>query len=42
VYVEVPPLKEVVVDKVELPPEVIVVGEAEITGAVRAELTVRL
>lgn len=40
VYVDVPPLKEVVVERVELDPELMEVGLAEITGATRAVLTV--
>jgi hypothetical protein len=39
VYVVVPPLNEVVVDKVALLPELIAFGETEITGATRAGLT---
>jgi hypothetical protein len=41
VYVEVPPLNEVVVESVDDCPESIVVGETEFTGATRAGLTVR-
>ena len=40
VYVEVPPLNDVVVDNVALCPEPIDVGETEMTGATRALLTV--
>jgi len=39
VYVEVPPLKDAVVESIELWPSSIAVGAAEITGATRAELT---
>jgi hypothetical protein len=40
VYVEVPPLNEVVVLSVELPPLLIEVGDTLMTGAVNARLTV--
>jgi hypothetical protein len=38
----VPPLKEVVVDSVELSPALMVVGLADITGGVRVGFTVMI